>query len=142
MPADFNKIIYRFPKLSRRDYISLMTTYQTVLGFDTNDKAKFRFHVLMVFYEGGLKSVKLAFPKLKRATLYRWKKKYEASGKRLNSLLPGSTKPHHTRVQTVPVSIISLIRKLRTDYPRMGKMKIKRFVDQFCLSQGLETISA
>ena len=141
MPSDFNKIVYRLPKFSKRDYISLMTTYQTVLGFDTNDKAKFRFHVLQVFYEGGFKSVKLAFPKLKRATLYRWKKKYEASGKRLNSLLPGSTKPHHTRVQTVPVSIISLIRKLRQDYPRMGKAKVKRFVDQFCLSQGLETIS-
>jgi len=118
-----------------------MTTYQTVLGFDTSDKAKFRFHVLMVFYEGGFRSVKLAFPKLKRATLYRWKKKYEDSSKRLNSLMPGSTKPHHTRVQTVPVSIVSLIRQLRQDYPRMGKAKIKRFVDQFCYSQGLEVIS-
>ena len=126
MPADFNKIIYRFPKLSRRDYISLMTTYQTVLGFDTNDRAKFRFHVLQVFYEGGFKAVKLAFPKLTRATLYRWKKRYEDSGKRLNSLLPGGTKPHHTRVHSVPVSIVSLIRQLRQDYPRMGKMKIKR----------------
>jgi len=142
LPADFNKIIYRFPKLSRRDYISLMTTYQTVLGFDTNDRAKFRFHVLQVFYEGGFKAVKLAFPKLTRATLYRWKKRYEDSGKRLNSLLPGGTKPHHTRVHSVPVSIVSLIRQLRQDYPRMGKMKIKRFVDQFCHSQGIETISA
>jgi len=86
-------------------------------------------------------SAKIAFPELKRATLYRWKKKYEDCSKRLNSLLPKSTKPHHTRVQTVPVSIISLIRQLRQEYPRMGKAKIKRFVDQFCQSQGIPTIS-
>ena len=141
MPSDFNKIVYRLPKFSRRDYISLMTTYQTVLGFDTNDKAKFRFHVLMVFYEGGFRSVKLAFPKLKRSTLYRWKKKYEDSFKRLNSLVPKSTKPHHTRVATVPTPVVALVRKLRQEYPRMGKAKIKRFVDQFCLASDTKVVS-
>lgn len=118
-----------------------MTTLKTVLGFDTNDKAKFRFHVLKVFYEGGFKATKLAFPELKRSTLYRWKKSYEKSGKRLNSLLPGSTKPHRTRVVTTPLGVISLIKQLRKDYPRMGKAKIKRFVDQFCLSSGINSIS-
>lgn len=118
-----------------------MTTLKTVLGFDTNDKAKFRFHVLKVFYEGGFKACKLAFPELKRSTLYRWKRVYEASGKRLNSLLPGSTKPHHTRVAITPLGVISLIRQLRKEYPRMGKAKIKRFVDQFAQAQGLESVS-
>lgn len=118
-----------------------MTTLKTVLGFDTNDKAKFRFHVLMVFYQGGWKATKLAFPELKRATLYRWKKSYERSGKRLNSLLPGNTKPHHIRVATAPEGVVALIKKLRKEYPRMGKAKIKRFVDQFCLAQGIPTIS-
>ena len=64
-----------------------MTTYQTLLGFDTSDKAKFRFHVLSVFYQEDFKTAKIAFPELKRATLYRWKKKYEDSSKRLNSSL-------------------------------------------------------
>lgn len=141
MPSDFNKLRYAVPKFSRRDYISLMTTYKTVLGFDTSDKAKFRFHVLKVFYEVGWRRVKLSFPELKRATLYRWKKDYESSGKRLNSLLPLSTKPHHTRKVATPLGIVSLIKQLRKDYPRMGKSKIKQFVDQFCASSGIETIS-
>lgn len=141
MPSDFNKIVYLRPKYPWKVYRSLMTTLNTILGFDSSEQAQFRFHVLKVFYEGGLKAVKLAFPELKRATLYRWKKKYEDSSKMLNSLAPKSTRPHHTRVQTVPVSVISLIRKLRQEYPRMGKAKIKRFVDQFCSLQGIPTIS-
>lgn len=141
MPSDFNKIIYRFPKLSRRDYISLMTTYQTLLGFDTSDRAKFRFHVLSVFYQEGFKAAQIAFPELKRATLYRWKKNYESSGKKLNSLLPGSTKPHHLRTAITPLGVVSLVKKLRMDYPRMGKAKIKRFVDEFTEAENLEPVS-
>ena len=141
MPSDFNKIIYAVPKFSRRDYISLMTTLNTLLGFDTSDKAKFRFHVLQVFYQEGFKATKIAFPELKRTTLYRWKKDYEQSGKRLNSLVPGSTKPHHLRIAITPLGVVALIRKLRHDYPRMGKAKIKRFVDEFCVAEGLEVVS-
>ena len=118
-----------------------MTTYQTLLGFDTSDRAKFRFHVLQVFYQGGFKATKIAFPELKRATLYRWKKKYEDSSKRLNSLVPGSTKPHHTRIAITPLGVVSLVRQLRQDYPRMGKAKIKRFVDEFTKGEGLESVS-
>ena len=118
-----------------------MTTLNTLLGFDTSDRAKFRFHVLQVFYQEGFKATKIAFPELKRATLYRWKKDYEQSGKRLNSLVPVSTKPHHTRTAMTPLGVVALIRKLRTDYPRMGKAKIKRFVDQFCSAEGREFVS-
>lgn len=140
MPSDFNKIIYALPKFSRKDYISYMRTLENILGFDTSEMAKFRFHVLEVFYASGWKGVGIAFPKLKRATLYRWKKKYEASGKRLNSLLPKSTKPHHTRVMLTPPSVVALITQLRKDYPRLGKMKIKPFVDAFCATQGIKTL--
>ena len=118
-----------------------MTTLQTVMGFDTSDKAQFRFHVLEVFYKSGWKGVKLAFPKLKRPTLYRWKKTYEKSGKKLNSLIPVSTRPHTTRTMVVTPSIFSLIKQLREKYPRMGKAKIKLFVDAFCKVQGIETVS-
>ena len=118
-----------------------MTSLETVLGFDTNDRAKFRFHVLKIFYENGFKAVKLAFPEMSRPTLYRWKREYEASGKRLNSLVPKSTKPHTLRKSQIPVAIQALIKSLRIQFPRMGKAKIKRFVDQFCLNQEIETIS-
>jgi len=90
-----------------------MTTLQTVLGFDTSNKAKFRFHVLQVFYTSGWKGVKLAFPNLARPTLYRWKKTYEDPGKKLNSLIPQSTRPHQTRVMQVSLPVFSLIKSLR-----------------------------
>lgn len=111
------------------------------MGFDTSDEAKFRFHVLEVFYASGWNAVKLAFPNLKRATLYRWKKSYEDSGKRLNSLVPKSTKPHRVRFMQTPLSVYSLIKALRVKYPRLGKAKIKRFVDTFCKEVGIETIA-
>jgi len=81
----------------------------------------------------------LAFPYLSRSTLYRWKKLYEDSGKRLNSLVPKSTRPHQTRVMQVPLSLFSLIKTLREQYPRMGKAKIKLFVDAFCQKEGIPT---
>lgn len=118
-----------------------MTTLQTVLGFDTSDKARFRFHVLRIFYEGGVAAVKLSFPKLSRPTLYRWKKQYEYSGKMLASLVPKPTRPKRLRQSEIPLSIISLVRTLRKKYPRMGKAKIKRFVEAFCIANNMNTIS-
>ncbi len=118
-----------------------MTTLQMVLGFDTSNKAKFRFHVLQVFYASGWRGVKLAFPYLCRPTLYRWKKTYEDAGKRLNSLIPKSTRPWQTRVMQVLPPVFSLIKTLREKYPRMGKNKIKLFVDAFCQKEDFPTFS-
>lgn len=128
MPSDFNHLRYALPKFSRRDYISLMNTLSTILGFDSSEQAKFRFHVLKVFYEGGWNTVKLAFPNIKRPTLYRWKKAYEDSGKRLNSLVPVSTKPHNFRQPREHLAVNKLIKQLREAHPRMGKMKVEGFV--------------
>ncbi len=117
-----------------------MRTLENIMGFDSSDEAKFRFHCLQVYYQGGWKASKVAFPKLSRATLYRWKKVYEDSGKRLNSLLPQSTKPHHVRIMQTHPSVVALITELRRKYPRMGKMKVKKFVDVFCISQCLPVL--
>lgn len=105
-----------------------MNTLSTILGFDSSEQAQFRFHVLKVFYEGGFETVKLAFPNIKRPTLYRWKKAYEDSGKRLNSLVPKSTKPHTFRQPKEHIAVTKLVKQLRESHPRMGKMKIEGFV--------------
>lgn len=140
MRRRLSNIVYRVPKLSKRGYGSLMQTLETILGFDTSDRAKFRFHVLSVFYESGWKATKLAFPKLSRATLYRWKRQYETSGKRLNSLVPKSTRPQHTRVMQTPLVVLQLIKSLREQYPRLGKNKIKPFVDALCRAEGISSL--
>lgn len=118
-----------------------MTTLQTLLGFETSNEAKFRFHVLFVFYQSRWKGVKTAFPNLSRPTLYRWKKVYEDSKKRLNSLVPLSTRPKRTRVMQTPLPILALVRRLRQKYPRMGKAKVKRFTDEFCKEKGIKPLS-
>ena len=119
-----------------------MTTLQTVMGFDTSDRAKFRFHVLSVFYISGWKGVHLAFPHLSRATLYRWKKTYERSGKRLQSLVPLSTRPKTTRFMHTPLPLLALITDFRKSYPRMGKEKLRLFVDAFAQAKGISSLSA
>lgn len=141
MPTDFNHVGYRLPKFSPSVYRGLMNTINTLLGFDSSDKAKFRFHVLSVFYGSGWSGVKLAFPKLTRPTLYRWKKTYEDSFKRLNSLIPKSTRPDNTRTMMTPLPIILLIKSLREKYPRLGKAKIKTFIDEFCSVSKINPIS-
>jgi len=118
-----------------------MRTVTSVLGFDTSDKAKFRLHVLTVFYQSGWKVVHLSFSHLSRATLYRWKKQYENSGKMLNCLVPQSTRPKHVRRMQTEHALLMLITKLRHEYPRMGKEKIKRFTDEFCHQEGLTPLS-
>lgn len=112
------------------------------MGFDCSEQAQFRFHVLKVFYEGGWRAVKLAFPNLKRPTLYRWKKVYEDSGKKLNSLVPKSTRPHHFRAPCEHTAITKLVKQLREDHPRMGKMKIEGFVKAICEEMVLTGVSS
>lgn len=141
MPADFHKIRYRFPKLDIKVYGYLMKSISTALGFGENEKAQFRFHVLSLFFKSGWVVVKQAFPNLSRATVYRWKKTYEDSFKRLNSLVPKSTRPLNTRRMQTPLSLLMLIKSLREQYPRMGKLKIKLFVDEFSRRQNLKSLS-
>lgn len=140
MPADFHHKIYILPKYSRGQYRALMTTLTNALGFETSDRAKFRFHILQLLYTSGWKAVHQAFPHVSRPTVYRWKKRYEGSQKRLSSLLPQATRPVHLRQMQTPVSMVEYIRKLRQDYPRLGKDKIKLFLDVFARENSLPPI--
>jgi len=119
-----------------------MKTIHNALGFGENDKAQFRFHVLKLFYQSGWRMVKEAFPYLSRPTVYRWKRVYELSAKKLSSLLPKSTRPKNTRKMQTPVPILVLIKSLREEYPRLGKEKIKLFVDAFCQANHLSSLSS
>jgi len=118
-----------------------MKSISTSLGFEESKKAKLRFHILSLFYQSGFKIVKQAFPNLSKATVYRWKKTYENNFKRLNSLIPKSTRPRNIRKMQTPLSIYLLIESLRKQYPRMGKEKIKLFVDLFAKEQNLKPLS-
>ena len=118
-----------------------MNSLKTILGFDTSDKAKTRLHILEVFYKTGWKGVSTAFPNLKRATIYRWKKEFEGNRKKLNSLVPKTTRPHHTRTMQTDERVIALIKQLRKDYPRLGKCKLHPFVKTLCQELEIAEIS-
>lgn len=141
MPSDFNLVRYTRPSFKSAVYKTIMTTLETALGFETSDKAKLRLHMLNVFYKSGWTQVHLSFPNLKRPTLYRWKKTFEDSHKSLNSLLPSSTRPKRTRFMATPIGVYLFIKKLRENYPRMGKDKINLFVKEYCLSNNFKQIS-
>lgn len=136
MPADCHRAVYTLPRLSKRNYAILMKTIHTSLTFDTSDIAKYRFHVLTVFYKHGLKAVQDAF-EVKKSTLYDWKKAYEGSGKRLASLVPKSTKPKRTRGMVTDYRLEVFIKALRVEYGRFSKYKIKIFLDEYAKSLGI-----
>jgi len=124
-----------------RGYDAFMKHYYHALAFDRSQKAKLRLEVIKFFSEFGLKATRSAFG-VSKATIYRWRQAYLDSQKRLTSLLPRSTKPKRVRHRQVDTKIVSFVKKLRTDYGRLGKDKLKPLLDEYCREQNLIPISA
>jgi hypothetical protein len=141
MPADCHRARYTLPRFSKRNYAVLMKTIYTSLTFDTSDVAKYRFHVLTVFYKHGLGAVQDAFG-VKKSTLYDWRRIYEDSGKRLFSLVPKSTRPKNTRSMTLDWRLESFIRSFRETYGNISKYKIKLFLDEYAKSLNTPSYSS
>lgn len=135
------RIRHNFPIIKTKQYDWLMKTINTVLGFDSNDKAKLKLRVIEVFERSGLEATQLAFPGISRRTIYRWRKKFIESEKKLSSLLPLSTRPKRVREMIVPYQILGFIKELRKKYPRISKYKIKSFLDIFCEENNLKKYS-
>jgi len=135
------RIRHNFPIIKEKRYRWLMTTIDTALAFDSNDKARLKLHVIKVLEKKGWETVKIAFPGVSRASAFRWRRRYLESGKKLSSLIPLSTKPKKVRQMMTPVKIMGFVKELRKKYPRLSKYKIKPFLDDFCEEQGLEKMS-
>ena len=136
MPADFHKIRYILPKFERGQYYALMRSWANLNGFESNDIARFRFTVLKHLYEYGWKAAVSAFS-VPKSTLFDWKRAYEQSGKKLNSLVPVSTRPHHTRLTVTDPRLVEFIRSMRQEYGRVSKYKLKVFLDEYAKSLGI-----
>ena len=101
-----------------------------------------RLKILLFQDKYGLEATMEAYG-AKRSTLYSWKKMYEESGKKMESLNPKSQAPHNRRKRIIDYHIINEIKRLRMDVcPNMGKDKIKEDLDKFCEKNNLKTISA
>jgi len=121
-------------------YDWLMKTLESSLKFGKSDPAKFRLHVLEHYYRHGWKSSVNAFG-VGKSTLYDWKRDFEASGKKLISLVPKSTKPHNYRQTEVDFRLIELIRAMREKRHNLSKYKLQPFVDSYAKYLDIPTIS-
>lgn len=139
MPSDFHHLRYIRPKYSRQGYIALMKLIGNSLGFDLSDPARFRHKCLLHFYQFGWRSTVDAYG-VGRSSLYRWKTDYEKSNKRLNSLVPCSTRPKKLRQMHTDWRLIEFIKQMRLTYGNLGKEKIECFLDEYAKSLGLTSL--
>lgn len=108
--------------------------------FSKDDVAKERLKILEFYGEYGEKATIKVFG-IRRNTVFVWKKRLKASRNSLASLIPTSTTPRTQRRMITDPKIVSEIRKLREEYPRLGKDKIKPILNKYCLKERLTPIS-
>lgn len=136
MPSRFNHLRYICPKFKKQDYHILMRTLDNCLVYEKSDIAKFRLRVLNHYYRYGWKAISSAFS-LKKSIVYKWKKDFEKSGKRLVSLVPKSTRPKHTRFMMVDPQLAEFIKRIREQHGNISKYKLKIFLDEYAKSLNL-----
>lgn len=122
-------------------YIRFMKTINNALGFASSDIAQFRFRCIKILESQGFAGIRLAFPEVSRRSIFRRQQHYRDSGKRLASLIPVSTRPHHLRQMVIPTVVLSFIKAIREQHPKLSKYKLKIFLDAFCQEKGIKLYS-
>ena len=102
-----------------------------------SEEAKRRKKILEFWEKYGLEATTEAFG-VSRRTLFRWKKAYKKANKDITALNP---KPKRVRESKVSLEIVRQIRKLREEYPNIGKAKLYHLLKPFCEAKGLKTPS-
>lgn len=119
-----------YKRLERIYYNSLMIS----------EEAKRRKKILDFWQKYGLEATIDAFG-VSRRTLYRWKAKLERAKGDLTALNPQSKRPKRVRESQVSLEIVRQIRKLRQEYPNIGKAKLYHLLKPFCEAKGVKTPS-
>ena len=104
------------------------------------NKAEWRAKVVTFFNKYGLQAAEEAFG-VKKSSIYKWKKLLQNNEGRLESLNDGSKVPKNRRQSNWNPDLVNFIQDLRQQYPRLGKEKIKLFLDEFCLKNKIPTVS-
>ncbi len=105
-----------------------------------SEEAKRRVKILEFWEKYGLEATIEAF-EVSRRTLFRWKRAYKEAKGDITALNPKSRRPKKVRESKVPLEIVSQIRKLRKEYPNIGKTKLYHLLKPFCEAKGLKTPS-
>lgn len=138
--GDIPHLRYLFDKQTHFQYLRAMKTLANSFKFADSDAGEFRLRVLEYYTRWGLRPTLDAF-NVKKSTFYDWRKAYEVSGKKLGSLIPCSTRPHHCRQMATDYRLIACIKALRHEYGNMGSHQLKPFVDSFAQEKGIASIS-
>jgi len=109
--------------------------------FSQSEVAQQRMKMINFYQQYGEKATWEAFG-ADRQVISRWQQRLSQSGGRIASLVPCSTRPHQTRQPQTDPDIVSFIKDQREKHHRLGKEKLKVFVDQYCRQQGIPTVSA
>ena len=109
--------------------------------FESSEIAQKRMDIINFYNKHGEAATKEAFG-ADRKVISRWKKRLAISQGQLQSLIPVSTRPHQVRKPRTSCEIVEFIKDQRTQHFRLGKDKLKIFLDRFCEEKGTPTISA
>jgi len=110
------------------------------MAYMVTDKAKWRARVVTFFDRYGLEVTAEAFS-VKKSSIYKWKKLLKDNQGRLEVLNDESKVPKNKRKPDWEPRIVNFIKDLREQYPRLGKDKIKPFLEEFCQENNLKTVS-
>lgn len=105
------------------------------------NQAEERLRIINYWQKYGLEATQDAFG-AKRSTLYYWQKLYKDSGYQLSGLNPGKTERKHKNRREIQPLILREIKRLRLEVcPNMGKAKIKKYLDSYCIDNDLPVYS-
>ena len=105
------------------------------------DKAKKKFEILVFWEKHGLPATMDAF-KVKRRTLFLWKRQLKEGYGKPIALEEKSRTPIYKRIRAWPLPILEEIKRLRMEHPNLGKEKLQILLACFCCSNTLPVPSA
>jgi transposase InsO family protein len=101
-----------------------------------NATSQHRLKILTFWIKHGLEATQEAFG-VSRRTLYRWQKRLNDQGGHETALIPCRRAPVGRRKRCWPPEVIAEIRRLRSQYPHLGKEKLHLFLEPFCQAKQL-----
>src|SRR3989344_1255507 len=113
---------------------------ESIRRFSGSEIATQKLKIINFYASHGEVSTKEAFG-VDRKVISRWKTRLNNSNGKLASLIPFSTKPINIRVPTTDMKIIDFIKSQREKHFRIGKEKLKVFLDIYCEENFIPKIS-
>lgn len=101
-----------------------------------NTEATKRLKIIKFFDKYGLEATIEAFA-VSRRTIYRYKATFKKNKENISSLNPKSTAPKQIRKPTTQQSIVDEIKRLREEYPNIGKAKLYILLKPWCEENNL-----